>query len=242
MGLLSAERSYAQSGENDDLVHNSNNSVISQDGDGNEASQSDETSQETGQSSMCVSGESTSLSCNNLSSELTGVGIPGTQGEQGEQGPQGPIGPIGPEGPQGETGATGATGPQGETGETGPQGPPGVNGTDGEQGPQGEQGIQGATGPMGNTGPQGPPGPSIPTSVYTATGTNQIENGNGAALAFCETGDIVLGGGFETRAEGNIQSLQSRQGGDGSWSVAISYEDDPDGFIDAYARCLDVTP
>lgn len=257
MGLLPAERSYAQSDEDDDEDdRNSNNNVIGQDGDGNEASQIDETSQETNQNSMCVSGESTSLSCNNLSSELTGVGIPGTRGDQGEQGPQGPIGPIGPEGPQGETGATGSTGPRGETGETGPQGPPGVNGTDGEKGPQGEQGIQGATGPMGNTGhqgsqgppgeigPQGPAGPSTPSSVYTATGTGQIdENGNGVAIAICDTGDVVVGGGFEARAGlDNIQSLLSRQGGDGSWSVAISYEDDPDGFIDAYARCLDVTP
>jgi hypothetical protein len=36
---MSFEQSFAQRGENDDdIVHNSNNNVIGQDGDGNEAS------------------------------------------------------------------------------------------------------------------------------------------------------------------------------------------------------------
>ena len=39
MGLVPFEQSFAQRGENDDdIVHNSNNNVIGQDGDGNEAS------------------------------------------------------------------------------------------------------------------------------------------------------------------------------------------------------------
>jgi len=45
--------------------------TLGQDGDGNVASQSGPNSQETSQNNMCVSGESTSLSCNNLSSENT---------------------------------------------------------------------------------------------------------------------------------------------------------------------------
>ena len=90
-GLISFEQSFAQREEEDDNdVNNSNNNSIGQNGDGNEATQSDEPSQSTNQDSMCVSGESTSLSCNNLSSELTGVGIPGPQGDQGPQGPAGP--------------------------------------------------------------------------------------------------------------------------------------------------------
>jgi hypothetical protein len=48
---------------------------------------------------MCVSGESTSLSCNNLSSETLGTSVPG---EQGPPGPEGPKGPPGPEGPDKE--------------------------------------------------------------------------------------------------------------------------------------------
>jgi hypothetical protein len=56
---------------------------------------------------MCVSGESISLSCNNLSGQSIGVG------HQGEQGPSGPKGPPGPQGP---LGAIGPIGPQGTAG------------------------------------------------------------------------------------------------------------------------------
>jgi hypothetical protein len=81
------------------------NNAIGQDGDGNEASQSENNSQETTQNSMCVSGESTSSSCNNISSESIGAFIPGEQGPQGEPGPQGQ---------PGATGERGSIGPQGE--------------------------------------------------------------------------------------------------------------------------------
>jgi hypothetical protein len=52
-----------------DFVSAQNGNTLGQEGDGNEASQSDETSQETSQNSMCVSGDTTELGCNNLSSE-----------------------------------------------------------------------------------------------------------------------------------------------------------------------------
>jgi hypothetical protein len=52
---------------------------------------------------LVYAGESTSLSCNNLSSENMG-GIVG-QGEQGPAGPEGPPGSQGEPGPQGPTGA-----------------------------------------------------------------------------------------------------------------------------------------
>ena len=48
------------------------NNAIGQDGEGNNASQSEENSLSSNQDSMCVSGETTSLSCNNLSSENIG--------------------------------------------------------------------------------------------------------------------------------------------------------------------------
>jgi len=64
--------------------------TLGQDGDGNEASQSDESSQDSNQNNMCVSGESTSLSCINLSSENAGSG----QDEQGPAGPQSVNGKI----------------------------------------------------------------------------------------------------------------------------------------------------
>ena len=134
MGLISVEQSFAQREDDED---GNNNNVIGQNGDENEASQSEETSQETNQNSMCVSGESTSLSCNNLSSELAGVGVPGPQGEQGppgEQGPRGSTGPQGVEGPRGPQGVPGGQGPQGPPGPTGPAFVPRVYTVEGDTG------------------------------------------------------------------------------------------------------------
>jgi len=90
---------------NDELVHAQSGNSIGQEGDGNEALQSDESSQNNNQNSMCVSGDITSLSCNNLSSENGGGTV-----SQGEQGPQGPPGR------QGEKGDSGAQGPEGPSG------------------------------------------------------------------------------------------------------------------------------
>lgn len=70
-----------------------NDNVIGQDGDGNDASQSDESSQESSQGTQCVSGDDNFASCNNLSSNSIGLG------KQGERGPPGPAGPEGPPGP-----------------------------------------------------------------------------------------------------------------------------------------------
>lgn len=100
---------------------------MGQDGDHNDVSQSDTSSQETNQNSMCVSGDITSLSCNNLSSES--IGIPGEQGPPRPEGPPGPQGEAGPHGPKGERGDTGTTGPMGS------EGPPGAQGLQGEPGP-----------------------------------------------------------------------------------------------------------
>jgi hypothetical protein len=99
-----------------------NQVTLDQDGVDNEASQSEYSSQETNQNSICVSGESTSLSCNNLSNQRIGIG------QQGEVGPPGPEGPQGPPGETGERGPEGPQGPPGETGERGPEGPQGEKG------------------------------------------------------------------------------------------------------------------
>lgn len=65
---------------------NNNNNAIGQDGDGNEASQIEDNSQETEQNIMCVSGDSISLSCDNLSYENIG-GVTIGEGQDGDQGP-----------------------------------------------------------------------------------------------------------------------------------------------------------
>jgi hypothetical protein len=188
------------------IIFAQSGNILGQDGDGNEASQNDSSSQETNQNSMCVSGESTSLSCNNLSSESIGAssipgeqgpagpaGPPGPQGEPGADGATGPPGETGPEGPQGEKGDTGATGPMGSEGPVGPvgavgpigpEGPPGETGAIGPAGPQGlqgEQGIQGEpgfNGTDGEDGPPGPQGPAGPQSIFGKTyyGSRVVDN------------------------------------------------------------------
>jgi hypothetical protein len=80
----------------------------------------------------------------------------------------------------------------GGTGTIGPQGP---------AGPQGPQGIRGERGLPGEDGEDGEPGPSQihPTSLYFEEG-DSMTTGNSLATitstASCETGDIVLEGGY----------------------------------------------
>lgn len=67
---------------NVDLVFAQSGNTLGQEGEGNEASRSESTSEDNNQNSMCVSGESTSLSCNNLSNQATGAFNPDEQGPQ----------------------------------------------------------------------------------------------------------------------------------------------------------------
>ncbi len=140
---------------------------MGQEGEGNEASQSENNSQETNQNSMCVAGESTSLSCNNLSSESIGSG-------PGEHGPAGPVGPPGP---------------QGDTGERGPAGPIGPQGTQGDIGPQGPSGETGATGSQGPAGPQ-----SVAGKLYFVEGPTVTGSQLAISRADCSPGDNVISG------------------------------------------------
>ena len=171
---MSIEKSFAQSDNN-----SNNNNALGQEGEGNKAAQSESSSQDTNQNSMCVSGGSTSLSCNNLSSESIGASIPG------EQGPAGPQGETGPQGPPGATGATG------------PQGIPGPIGPNGTQGPQGEQGIQGPIGPNGTQGPPGPIGVFRVnnTNLYLEIG-NEVNITDSTSILVCDAGDVVFEAGY----------------------------------------------
>ncbi len=167
--------------------------TLGQEGDGDESSQSESNSQNTNQNSMCVSGDSTALSCNNLSSESIGASIPGeegppgTPGEPGPRGMTGAIGATGPEGPQGPKGDTGATGPMGNPG---PQGPQGAVGPIGPEGPQGQTGSTGAEGPSGP--------PSVVGKIYLSEGNlvNQVDTGpnNPDSIATCNEGDSFISG------------------------------------------------
>lgn len=201
IGFISFEKSFAQS-DNDD-PDSRNNNVIGQEGDGNEASQSDETTQSTNQNSMCVSGESTSLSCNNLSGQGIGASVPGERGPSGPQGERGPPGEAGPAGPAGPPGLTGATGETGETGPEGPQGPKGDTGAAGSMGNPGPQGPQGAVGPIGPQGPQGETGATGETGPQSVAGKIYKVDGNLVQVvspdsipsdAKCNTGDSLISG------------------------------------------------
>lgn len=180
-------------------------------------------------------------------------GTAGPQGDQGATGPQGDQGTVGPKGDKGDKGAKGDTGAQGpkgdqgekgDTGATGPQGPEGPQGVKGDTGAQGEKGDQGDVGPQGpqgekgetgdkgdtgDTGPQGPAGGL--NDVYTNTADF---SGNGTATASCDSGDLVLGGGWD--GPFLITGSFPNGAGDG-WSVEHLGANSADGTV--FARCAD---
>lgn len=71
----------------------------------------------------------------------------------------------------------------------------GVKGERGKKGETGRDGQQGQTGPQGPAGADGDPG-SVRT--YTVQAAGSIDGARFVALAACDPGDTVLGGGFET--------------------------------------------
>ena len=112
------------------------------------------------------------------------------------EGPEGPEGPAGPAGPQGSVGADGLQGPAG---------PAGPQGREGAQGPQGLSGAQGPVGSQGPQGPQCPPGTPGFSSCTTRTAFLQYAYAELPAVASCEAGETITGGGCEhTVTGGNI--------------------------------------
>jgi hypothetical protein len=171
-----------------DYVFAQSDNTLGQDGEGDsEAFQGESISQYNNQNSMCVSGDSTALSCNNLSGQVIGKSVPGVQG------PSVPQGETGPQGLQGEKGDTGATGPMGNPG------PQGQQGAVGPQGPQGQQGPQGENGSIGLTGPQGPPGPQSfnGSQFYGTSRSIELQNGESFNINMqCNFGDLMWTGGY----------------------------------------------
>jgi hypothetical protein len=122
-------------------------------------------------------------------------------------GPPGPAGPVGPVGPAGPQGATGPAGPQGETGPAGPAGPPG---------------------PAGGIG-----------SIYLRFSETVVTpiNTYGTAVATCDPGDLVLGGGHNTGA--NVITVgRSFPDTPNSWTVSVVSPNVAIGWV-AAAVCLD---
>ena len=146
---------------------------------------------------------------------------------------------------------------QGPAGPQGPIGPSGAQGEIGPAGPEGSQGGQGPAGPAGGAGPQGatgPAGPSWTVTQRTSSGFVFAPGGGsvGTSLqASCQSGEIVLGGGFSLDQNTAFISaaivMMSRPFDSGStqgWEVAASNNTSfgvgTNGTV--YAICADTTP
>ena len=136
---------------------------------------------------------------------------------------------LGPEGPQGETGPAG---PQGETGPAGPQGP---------QGETGPTGPQGEVGPIGPEGPQGLPG--IVSIYYVAATIYNIPvNEYGSAVAYCNTGDMVISGGYDLYTTSDLRVTYTGPYTAESWSVIVYNNSYGVQNLKTIAVCADITP
>ncbi len=176
-------------------------------------------------------------------------------GTQGPPGPTGAIGPQGPQGPPGATGSTGPAGPPGATGSTGPAGPPGATGSTGPAGPAGPAGesIRGPPGLNGTDGAQGPQGPAgvfelNSTNVYFVEGN--VSSTNLFSVASCNTGDVILEGGYivltrSVSGSANINPLVDRPLGTpppNSYQVSLEQQPPTPFTFQAVAYCLDNSP
>lgn len=157
--------------------------------------------------------------------------------EHSERGPRGFRGPRGRRGPEGEAG------PRGKPGPRGPQGTRGRHGYTGDQGPRGKPGPRGLPGVSGELGPQGDPGT---VRFYPVEGDvvspNEMEFFT--AVAFCEPGDVAVGGGFRAVEFGesapSILSSASFSGTD--WTVEGQSGEAQTGSLVAQVICADLTP
>ncbi|ALI37238.1 Collagen triple helix repeat (20 copies) [Candidatus Nitrosocosmicus oleophilus] len=215
------------------LVFGQSGNSLGQKGEGNKASQSETSSQETNQNSMCVSGESTSQSCNNLSGQNIG---------SAQVGKEGPEGPAGPQGPQGERGPQGIPG---SNGERGPAGPQGTKGDTGSAGPMGNQGPQGPQGAIGSIGPEGPAGPNQidDSNLYIVNNETEIPFNMNPVLVTveCDPGDIVLEHGYLAGFDSSFRMLGEtplEEGFEG-WAFYLRNEADFSFDFEAIITCFD---
>jgi hypothetical protein len=104
------------------------------------------------------------------------------------------------------------------TGTQGPPGPAGPTGATGPQGIQGTIGFNGTQGPSGATGPQGPPGITQlnATNIYSKPGelvTNEnLPTSFGTSQAFCDAGDVAIGGNFQISGTNPYNIIQAGSG------------------------------
>jgi hypothetical protein len=113
----------------------------------------------------------------------------------------------------------------------GPAGPQGV------EGPQGEPGAQGEDGPQGEAGPPGSARTYFASSQASAAFTV-------SAVARCDEGDRVSGGGFVQAAGPPSWVVASYPSGGRAWTVTLAVLDGSltPLEIQAYAVCSDLEP
>lgn len=119
-------------------------------------------------------------------------GVDGVPGARGPAGAPGADGALGPEGPAGPPGAAGMAGERGVAGAPGGAGPAGSPGSQGPAGPPGAPGARGADGPPGA-------GPLDPTDAYTRAASVPLPYPSNLVIAeaFCDPGDVLVGGSCE---------------------------------------------
>jgi hypothetical protein len=112
----------------------------------------------------------------------------------------------------------------------------------GPQGPKGDPGIQGPKGDPGVTGPKGDPGATKVTS-RTATGPSVGSGGFSTAVASCQAGETLVGGGAgyadtgQFAADPTVTWSGPAPGSASSWRVSYRNEAPPTMRAVAYALC-----
>ena len=125
---------------------------------------------------------------------------------------------------------------------TGPQGPAGAAGPQGPQGPQGPAGPAGNTGAAGANGATGAQGPAwqLNVTAYSAISDPIPGEFAGAAIAYCQSGEIAISGGFAVNSVNNspLQLVQStRELGQG-WRIVMRNSGTSQETFTAYVYCV----
>ena len=142
-------------------------------------------------------------------------------------------------------------GEMGIPGPTGPRGPMGIPGTTGAPG---DPGPTGGTGPTGPTGESGSGSPVVTTETATTVITRRLLKGDlVTAIASCQPGDQVVGGGYTVEISAfqdihQLALLNDRPVAEPPESYLIQFIV-TDNFsmhatlsLTAVARCLGVSP
>ena len=122
----------------------------------------------------------------------------------------------------------------------GPAGPPGPGGPQGPDGSQGPSGGQGAGGAQGAAGSPGPTGPKAITSDLTERISVYAIPPTSSPFVFnapCQSGEIVVSGGFEVE-NADMVVLKSARGGTTDWVVHVRNNGGAPGAVAVFVYCL----